>query len=127
MKRILSVLTVCLLLASVTGCVALVAGAAGGAGTATWLGGKLTQQVNASFEKTQQATKSALAALKMNVTKETVKDDVAQFVGDYSTGQSFWVDVRPVTSKESRLDVRVGIPGDKEASRKILDKIQAYL
>lgn len=126
-KKILCTLVIGFVGAHLTGCVAVVAGAAGGAGTATWLGGKLSQQVDASYEKTQQATKAALASLKLTVTRETVKDDVAQFVGDYPDGQSFWVDIRPVSSTASRVDVRVGVPGDKEASRKVLDKIVASL
>jgi len=126
-KRIWGMLIVGVVSAHLAGCVAVVAGAAGGAGTATWLGGKLTQQVNASFAKAQKATKSALAALKLTITKETVKEDVAQFVGDYTDGRSFWIDIRPVSTTESRLDIRVGVPGDVDASRKVLDKVLTYL
>lgn len=126
-KKIWSMLIVGVVSAHLAGCVAVLAGAAGGAGTATWLGGKLTQQVNASYEKTRKATKSALAALKLTITKETIKEDIAQFVGDYTDGRSFWIDIRPVSATESRLDVRVGVPGDMDASRKVLDKILAYL
>jgi hypothetical protein len=127
LRKILCTLVMGFVGAHLTGCVAVVAGAAGGAGTATWLGGKLSQQIDASYEKTQSAAKSALASLKLVVTKETVKDDVTQLVGDHPDGRSFWVDIRPVSSTASRVDVRVGVPGDQDASRKVLDKIVASL
>ncbi|MDD5019538.1 MAG: DUF3568 family protein [Candidatus Omnitrophica bacterium] len=127
LKKIICTVAMGFMCVHLTGCVAVLGAAAGGAGTATWLGGKLSQQVDASYEKTQKAARSSLVALKLTITRETVKDDVAQFVGDYTDGRSFWVDIRPVSLTASRVDVRVGVPGDQDASRKILDKIVASL
>lgn len=109
------------------GCFVLLAGAAGGAGTAAWLSNKLTQEVNAPFDKSIEATKSALKSLKLVVEKETRKDNVAQIMSNYSDGKTIWVDIHNLTPKTSRIEVRVGVAGDEVAARKIMDKILRYL
>lgn len=48
------------LLMNICGCLLLAAGAVGGAGTAVWLSGKLTQQFNTPYERTVKAAESAL-------------------------------------------------------------------
>ena len=115
------------LLVNMCGCIAILAGAAAGTGTAAWLSGKLSQEVNASFEASLKATKSALRSLKLNVTKETVKEDLAQVMGNYADGKIIWIDISRVSRITSRIEVRVGVAGDKEAAHKILDRIRRYL
>lgn len=110
-----------------SGCVAVIGAAAGGAGTATWLGGKLSQKVYASVESTHRAAVRALAEMDFVTNKETVTDQVTQIVGQTSTGRPFWIDIRPIDSKETRLDVRVGVPGDQVESRKLFDRITSKL
>jgi hypothetical protein len=116
-----------LLSLNLCGCVALLAGAAGGAGTAGWLSGKLSEEVNVPFDKALKATVSGLKSLKLEITKQTVKEDVAQVMGKYKDARTIWIDIRPVTASVSRIDVRVGITGDEEASREILAKIKKHL
>ena len=115
------------ILTSLYGCVALFAGAAGGAGTAAWLSGKIVQDVAVSFERTVKATRTALDKLNLPIIKETMTSEVAQFISEYSDGRKVWVDVHSVTANFSRIEVRVGIKGDESAARKILDKILARL
>ena len=109
------------------GCIALVAGVAGGAGTAAWLSGKLVQEVSAPFDTVISAARSALKSLKLAVTKETRKDGVAQIMSTYTDGKTVWIDVHKVSSSASRLEVRVGAMGDEAAARVILDKILRYI
>lgn len=116
------------LLVNSCGCFALVAGAVGGAGTGMWLAGKLTQEMNASFEKTLQAARDAMKSLKLQVTKETVEDSTAQIIGKYSDGKTIWIDVHRVTASSSKVEVRVGaMEGDKVAADKIIKRIGRYL
>jgi hypothetical protein len=117
-----------LFLANVYGCVAVLAGAAGGAGTATWLSGKLTQEFRASQTACIRAVKSSLKASKVEIEKETVKDDVAQFVGKYTDGKTVWVDIHRISKTTQRIGVRVGgVSPDKEAEIKIMDRIESRL
>ena len=128
MKRKILLFLICVIgLSQLYGCVALLAGAAGGAGTAAWLSGKLSQEVNVPFDRALKAARRGLESMKFNVTKETVKEDVAQLMSNYSDGRTIWLDVRRVADSSSRIDVRVGATGDKEAAKKILDQIRRYL
>ncbi len=109
------------------GCVALLAGAAGGAGTAYWLSEKLTQDVNVSYTRVIQAVHNALDSLNLKINKETTSATVTQIISKYNTGEKIWIDIKPTTQAASRISVRVGIKGNKEAERKIMDKIGQYL
>lgn len=116
------------LLLNISGCIALLAGAAvGGIGTATWLSGKLSQEVNGSFDRALNAAKSALRSLTLNVTKETVKDNAAQVMSNYIDGRTVWIDIHRVSVLTTRVEIRVGAAGDQEAERKIMNKIISYL
>lgn len=127
-KKVLVLIFASLLLINIYGCVAILAGAASGAGTAVWLSEKLSQEVNASFEQTIKATKSALKSLRLAVTKETIEQNVAQIMSKYTNGKTIWIDVRRVTESSSKVEVRVGaVKGDKAAADKILKRIMQYL
>ena len=127
LKKVIPLIISVLFLVNLYGCVALLAGAAGGAGTATWLSRKITQEVNAPIDKALEASKSAFKSLKLDISKETIKDEVAQIIGKYTDGRTVWVDIHRLTQSTSRIEVRVGAWGDKEATREILDKILRYL
>ena len=103
------------------------AGTAGGAGTAVWLSGKLTQEVHASREKAVKAARSALKSLKLEITKETKTEEVTQIKSNYTDGREIWIDIRPMTESSTKIEVRVGAIGDKAAADKILKKIASYL
>ena len=127
-KRIAVVIFVGLLLMNIYGCVALLAGAAGGAGTAVWLSEKLTQEVDVSFERTIKATKSALKSLKLELTKETIEQNVAQIMSKYTDGKTIWIDIHRIGEMRSKIAVRVGaVNSDKIAADKILKRIIRYL
>lgn len=126
-RKIIVLLVSVLFLISLSGCVAILAGAAGGVGTATWLSGKLSQEVNTPFERTLEATKSGLKSLRLDVKKETIKGDVAQVMSNYTDGRTVWIDIHKVSESISRVDIRVGATGDKGAARKILNRIIRYL
>jgi len=126
-KNIIVAITAVFLVCNIYGCVIL-AGAAGGAGTAVWLSGKLTQEVNFPFERAVEASKSGIKSLRLGITKVTVEDKVAQIMGKYTDGKTIWVDVHKITEASSRIEVRVGaVSGDKEAAAKILKQIQRHL
>jgi len=116
-----------IVLVQLTGCVALLAGAAGGAGTAVWLSGKLSQEVNVPYDRTVVAVKSALESLKLKVAKETAKADITQVISNYTDGRTVWIDIHRVSDAASKIEVRVGAAGDKQAAHKILDTIKKYL
>jgi hypothetical protein len=76
-RKTAKLITVILLLINTYGCVALLAGTAGGTGTAVWLSGKLSQQVDAPYSKTIDAVNAALKSLRLEITKETIGKNIA--------------------------------------------------
>ncbi len=127
-KKSVMMLVVGLFLVSTAGCFAIFAGAAAGAGTAVWLSDKLTQQVNAPYERTVTASENALKAMNLPINKETHQARVAQLRSTYIDGKEVWIDVRKITETTTKVEVRVGaVSPDKEASAAILKKIQENL
>ena len=112
---------------SLCGCALLLAGAAGGAGTAFWLSGKLSDEVGGSYDQTIAATKKGLTDLDMIVAKETKTDEVAQIRSKYIDDSEVWIDIRPLSEKSTKVEIRVGVTGDKTASTKILESIKNNL
>lgn len=110
-----------------SGCVALLAGAAGGVGTGVWLSGKLTQEVNGSFDSSVNAAKAGLNDLSLPISKQTIEEKSAQYIASYTDGRMVWVDVHRVSDTVSRVEVRVGAAGDKVAARKIMQSIVARI
>ena len=127
MKRLANFFIAAIFLLNVGGCALLLAGTAGGAGTAVWLSGKLSQEVSASYEQTIAATKSGLKDLKLDVNKETKSSEVDQIKSTYTDGREVWIDIRPVTSSSTKIEVRVGAVGDKAAADTILKQIRKHL
>lgn len=122
-RKILLVVCAVFLLANVSGCVLLVAGAAGGAGTAVWLSGKLSQLFEAGYDRSIAATLSVLKEMKVEVTKETKKKNITQIRGKYSDGRELWVDIRRITAATTRIEVRVGVSSDKVIATEVLKRI----
>ena len=115
-------------LLNMCGCFLLLAGAAGGTGTAMWLSGKLAQQFNASYERTIKATEKTLSSLDLPTIKESRGITVTQFKSSWADGKDIWIDVRKITEQSTKVEVRVGgLNGDKAACEKILKRIQGYL
>jgi hypothetical protein len=93
-KKILSFIFTAIFLLNSAGCVAVVAGAAGGAGTAFWLEGKIKEEVKAPIPKVVKAVTSALKSMRLEITKTTVKDEVAQIKAEYTDKRVVWIDVK---------------------------------
>ncbi|MBP7216913.1 MAG: DUF3568 family protein [Candidatus Omnitrophica bacterium] len=126
-QKLILIVIAAWLLVNAYGCIAILAGAAGGAGTAAWLSGKLTQEVQAPYERTIAAAKKALTSLKLDLIKETREDAVTQLKSKYTDGKEVWIDVRRITGASSKIEVRVGVMSDREAADVILKRILRYL
>lgn len=128
LKRVIVFVSMVFLSVNLCGCFLLLAGAAGGAGTATWLSGKLTQEFNAPYERTISASKKALSSMKLELVKMSKEENVTQLKSNYTDGKDIWIDIRRITDSSTKVEVRVGaLSPDKAAAEKILTKIQHYL
>ena len=127
-KRIMLWVVSAAVVMNLSGCFLFVAGVAGGAGTAYWLSGKLSEEVHGSYQQTIDATRNALTSLNYPINKETRETDVTQFRSTYKDGREVWVDVRHVSESSSKVEVRVGaVNSDKAAASALLKKIESSL
>jgi glutamate synthase domain-containing protein 2 len=127
MRKMVNFIAGSLLLLNLYGCVAVIAGAAGGTGTAAWLSGKLVQQVNAPSESSIKAVKETLRSMNLEIYSEVKVKDVTQIRSHYTDGRKIWIDIRSVGQTTSTLEVRVGAFGDKTVSAELLKQINSYL
>jgi hypothetical protein len=114
------------LLASLSGCVAVMAGAAG-AGTVAWVQGGLDAALDASFDKAEQAANRAITQL--GFAKISEKQDALTAILTVRTAEDKKVEIKIVRVGDttSRAMIRVGLFGDEALSLAILDKIKSGL
>jgi len=128
LKKVIVLVFSGILLVSITGCFAIFAGAAAGAGTSVWLSGKLAQEFPASYERTINSTEDTLKSLNLPIIKEAKETDITQIRSKYTDGKDIWIDIRRITNNSTKVEVRVGaVKPDKATSDKILKRIQQYL
>jgi hypothetical protein len=120
------VLAAAVLAVASTGCVAVVAGAAG-AGTVAYVQGRLDATLNADYEKTVNATDLAIKDLQF--AKISEKKDALQaiFIARTAGDRKVEIKVLKVTELSAKVEIRVGVFGDEALSLTVLDKIKANL
>ena len=110
-----------------TGCVALLAGGAAGAGTLAYVKGELKEQIPASVSETRNAIADAIQRLEL----KEVKAEADNLSGDYvlKTGRDEKVNIRYEKLKDrlTEVSIRVGIFGDENLSRALLTEIKKGL
>ncbi len=127
-KRIMVLVLSAAMMMSLSGCFLFVAGVAGGAGTAYWLSGKLTQEFHGSYQQTIDAARKALTSMNMPINKETQETMVTQYRSTYSDGREVWIDIHRISDASTKVEVRVGaINSDKAAAGVLLKKIESSL
>jgi hypothetical protein len=126
-RKIASLLFVVFLSVSSSGCAVLAGAVVGGVGTAVWITGKVSEEVDADYDRTVRAAKRAVDSLDMDIEKETTTDQITQLISRYSDGSKVWIDIKRLTSSSTKIEIRVGVRGNKAASTKILEAIKKYL
>ena len=121
-KKILWFVVLSASVVNFSGCIFLAAGAAG-AGTAKWLSDKATQEINSPIVRATKAAKEGLGDMKAVIYKETNAPDVTQILAKDPSDRQVWVDLRPIDSNNTRIEVRVGYLNGESDARKILESI----
>lgn len=114
--------------ASLAGGCLLVAGAAvAGAGAYVYVNGEYKQTVDSPLDKTWAATLTAVDQLQFKVkTKE--KDGLkGRLTADQADGTNVWISLDANGDKSTVVVIRVGVAGNEQASKAIMDKIQSKL
>jgi len=111
----------------VSGCVALVVGAAGGAGAYIWGQGKLSFTTLHSVRECHAAARSGLKDLEIVITESEVDSLIARVKGMTAVSEPVTVDIEPLTADTTNIDVRVGFWGNETQSRIVADAIRRHL
>jgi len=104
-----------------TGCAALVAGTAAGAGVYTYVNGELKRSYPESFEKIYAICTDTLEGLKITIEEKSSDGISATINAKRADGTPIWVKVFMITPKITEVSVRSGVIGvwDKKVSELI--------
>jgi hypothetical protein len=115
-----------LVLASLTGCVAVVAGAAG-AGAVAYVRGELESMLSAGYDNSADAANRAVQQLQFAKISER-KDALTDIITVRTAGdRKVVIKIIKVADLNSKVKIRVGWFGDEALSLTILEKIRANL
>ena len=110
-----------------SGCVPLLIGAAAGAGGIVYVKGALVHNIDESVEDIHKASLAALKDLNLFVTSDELNRHSAEIKAEYEDGKKINIKVDAITEYVSKVTVRVGMVGDQEDSRLILNAIEKKL
>ena len=127
-KQFVLAVSLVFMVVSLSGCVALVVGAAAaGAGGYAWVKGALVKEYDVSAEELYKATKAGLSSLAMGITEDQA-DRVSAVIGaDFADGAKVKVNIEALTELRSQIRIRVGVFGDKTKSELILNSVEKNL
>jgi hypothetical protein len=110
-----------------SGCAVLVAGGAAGVGTVAYIKGELSDRLDASTDQTREAIERAVEELEL----QELKSDADGLSGDYilETGRDEKINVRyeKLGDRSTQISIRVGLFGDENLSRALLEEIKKGL
>ena len=110
-----------------SGCIPLLIGAAAGAGGVAYVKGALVQNMDETVEDIHQATLDALKGLGIFVTADELNRHSAKIKAEYEDGKKVDITIDAITEYVSKITIRVGLVGDQEDSRLILNAIEKEL
>lgn len=112
-----------------SGCAVALFGAGAGAGVAgaTYVMGKLEDEINAPVSKVQRAAVAALKSLELPVDKQRGDKLAAELESETADQKKVWISITSLTSSRSKVVIRVGLLGDEARSRQILQAIHMRL
>ena len=123
MKRLTSVALMICLLSSLTGCVALLAGAGG---TALWQMGKIISEEQVSMERGVKAVEAAFKTRKITLEDKVIRSEVTQLRGKDKNNIKVAVDVFSKGDKNAKIEIRYGV-GKEAPARELLNQIKRRL
>ena len=116
-----------LLMSIASGCVALAAGAAGGAAGVTYAKGKLTDRIDAPLAQVHAATVMAIEGQGLPIHNEELHGASAKVRSVTADDKRIWINIESITPDASKITIRVGARGNQPRQVTILDAIKTNL
>lgn len=109
-----------------SGCIAVAAAGAAGAGVA-WYSGKLESNLTDDLDAVFRASQEALADLEFAKISDQKTAIDAQLVSRTALDKKVEITLQKLSDDSTKVSIRVGLLGDESLSMAILDKIKANL
>lgn len=126
-KMLLVLLSVMLFALQLAGCAALLVGGAAGAGSVVYVKGELKEDMAASVSRVHHASIAALKELGLPIIEDTHDELSAKIQSRFADGSEVWIGIESFTAESSKVTIRVGVMGDEQKSRQILDGVHKHL
>jgi len=110
-----------------SGCVALLIGAAAGAGGVAWVKGSLEQNFDNTVDQLHRASLSGLRDIKCATRSDQIRKHLAKIEFEFDDGQKGTINLKALTERSAKLKIRVGILGDETKSHIVLNAILKHL
>ncbi len=125
-KTVTTVFLVAAVLASM-GCAGLLVGATAGAGSAIYAKGNLETRLQADINRSWEATVTAVRGIGFEIEKRNMDQTSAKLEARTADEKTVTIDLESKGNEETKIWIRVGVFGDEDRSRRILDKIKSRL
>lgn len=109
-----------------SGCVLVAVGAAAG-GTVAYVRGDLEATLPASYERSLRATQAGVRRMQYSLVSERSDAIAGQFIARTAMDKKIDVVVTKESDTNTRIRIRVGVFGDEQISRALLDAIKESL
>jgi hypothetical protein len=116
-----------LALAGSSGCVAVVGGAAAGAGAVCWVEGALRTTLGHPIREVHDATVGALKNIGVGIVADKTESFSGEIESALQGGSNVRVELKAVSSTATEVTIRVGMFGDRNQSDMVLNAIEVRL
>ena len=120
------VMSLLICVAGTSGCVMLL-GAAAGAGGYAWKRGSLEKKFDVPVKELHKAAVKGLQKLDIKPLEERSDNVSGRIVAEFADGKNLKISIEAITEKTSKLDIRVGVMGDKTKSEMVLNSLEKSL
>lgn len=109
-----------------SGCVAILAGAAGAAGGIVYLKGQLESYESQPFDQVVAAIRATATSANFGDISMTLADDEFSLRGKDADGTLVWIRAERKNAGTTRVQIRSGVMGDEAGARWLLTTIRSH-
>jgi len=109
------------------GCFPLVIGVAAGAGGIAYYRGKMEKNIDEKMIVVHDAVLQAMKKLKLYVKSDELNRHDARIKAEYDSGKKIDIKIKALTEEATNISIRIGVLGDQDQSRIILNNILSLL
>lgn len=110
-----------------SGCIALAAGAAGGAAGTAYVLGRVEEDLEAPVATIYESARAACRDLDLAVIERQGDQHSALIEAEFTDGMAVHVSIQEIAGGRSSLTIRVGVVGNEDRARQVWDAMRRHL